>query len=114
MSVATSMTMTAAVYRNAQTATDDYGHAKPNDWALVDNIACFLWMSSSRLTRTLEREAQVDVPMLMVPRNSDIKVGDRVLSVVDRMGTVKLGASMVEAVSDKHSHMSVALKRAET
>lgn len=113
MSTSPQMTMVATIYRNAQTSTDDYGHSKPADWQLVGTTICWLWISYSRLARSMEREVQADVPMLMAPLSADIKVGDKVTSVTDRRSTVLLGPSMVEAVNRQHTHVVATLKRVE-
>lgn len=113
MSVATRMYMSAAVYRNAQTATDNYGHLKPDDWQFVANAMCLVWTGPGRLSRNVDREMQVDTPQLLLPLSANIKVGDKILSVTDRNGNVMLGAAMVESVTRKRTHLQAVLKRVD-
>jgi hypothetical protein len=107
------MYMSAAVYRNAQTSTDDYGQSKPDDWQLVVNIMCVMWTGIGRLSRNYEREMQVDTPQLLLPLSANVIVGDKILAVTDRNGNVMLGPSRVEAVTRKRTHLQAVLKRVD-
>jgi len=113
VSVSTRMYMSAAVYRNAQTASDDYGHSKPDDWQLVANMMCVMWTGPGRLSRTNDREMQADTPQLLLPLSANVRVGDKITAVTDRRGSVMLGPSMVESVTRKRTHMQALLKRVE-
>lgn len=91
MTARSRMTMRAVLKRDTQANTDYTGAKAPPDYTtLKDSLPCKLY-SRKRPMRNAEGNvtATIEELILMVPKGTDIKAGDRVTSVVDRLGRVQ-------------------------
>lgn len=105
------MTMRARVERDMASGTDPYGNPLPPDWQVLhDSLPCYLWTTAERVLAG-EVSAILSDHRMMVPRSTDIAVGDRVTRVSDRQGNALLERPMaVAGVLSRADHLLVLLE----
>ena len=85
------MTMRANLERDTQTATDLTGAKNPPKWtSLNPELPCYLYRRL-RPTRHIDgnKTATVEDLILWAPIGTDVKAGDRINGVVDRLGAIE-------------------------
>ena len=85
------MTMRAVLERDIQAAPDDSGALGPPDWAVqVAELPGYLY-ERKRPIRHIDgnKTATVSDLIYMAPKGTDVKAGDRLNGVVDRLGRVQ-------------------------
>ena len=84
------MTMRATLERDTQVAVDSHNTPNPPSWAVqVLALPCYVY-ERLRPIRYIDGNKQATVADLicMAPKGTDIKSGDRINGVVDRLGNV--------------------------
>lgn len=77
-------------------ADDAEGNPVVENSATTSDLPC-LYQSSRRLLIRSEGPILVDVPTLTVYHDDDLAVGDRIVSVTDREGTILVSSASVES-----------------
>ena len=84
------MTMRATLERDTQAGVDNYNSKAPPDWTVLNAaLPCYLF-EKSRPVRHIDgdKSATVSELICMMPKGTDVKAGDRLNGVVDRLGAV--------------------------
>jgi hypothetical protein len=80
------MTHRCVLERNTR-PTDSWGNLGPAAWEVLDaNLPCFFWSEKGRLDVELYRMAEMHDVLVLVPRSTDIKSGDRINGFYNRRG----------------------------
>jgi hypothetical protein len=108
------MTMRAEIERDTATGTDAHGHPVAPVFAPTgDPVPCFVWSTASRQAVGAGRVALIEDIRAMFPVGADIRAGDEIARVTDRLGTVLVnGRLRVDGEPQrKHRHLEAALER---
>lgn len=109
------MTMRALVERNTASGEDSYGHPVKPVFTTLVTLPCFVWSRQRREVVDGDKNALVEDLRAMFALAADIKEGDEIASVQDRLGVVTLsGRFQVEAIQRKHTHIEAALLRVQS
>jgi hypothetical protein len=101
------MTMRAHIQRDMQVNKDPYGQPRIPDWqTLVAAEPCRTWFETERHVVDGDKTVAVENRKLIVPRDSTVLPGDRILDVKDRRGNVLFtGPALIEAVGVRKDHL---------
>lgn len=107
------LTMRAQLQRNSATGTDPRGQPLPAVWTTIGTLRCFIWSKASRELVDGDKTAMVEDVRGLFALGTDLRDGDRLVSVTDLGGTVLIpGPLAVEGPSQhKHTHLEAALRR---
>lgn len=108
------MTMRAEVERNTAAGTDAHGHPVAPVFASTGApLPCFVWSTASRQAVGAGKVALVEDLRVMFPLGADLRAGDEIARVTDRLGrTLVAGRLRVEGEPQrKHRHIEAALER---
>jgi hypothetical protein len=110
MSARSTMTSRAVLQRD-YAGVDPYGHKSPAAWRTINsNLPCRVWESSDRkIYGTLIIEA--GIPMMIVPKSTDVTIDDRFETVMDRVGTELYKNLYIESVVKRKDHKELRLKK---
>jgi hypothetical protein len=112
MTARSRMTHRAVLERNVATGTDPFGAPLPPSWSSLGLVSCWAWESLSREVVGGQGEYLLSDARVLFPRGADVRRGDRVLNITDRLGAVYLaGPFEVEAITPKPDHQEAALRR---
>ncbi len=105
------MTYRAILLRNSATAEDDYGTPVPPTFIYESTIPCFFGSRDQRAIG-LKDNADVDVVVqdlwIVVPRDTDITILDRIENITDRQNNVKFtGPFLIDTISEKIGYLKV-------
>jgi hypothetical protein len=109
------MKMRAWVDRDVNKERDDYNQRDPPRWQpLGPPIPCHAWMGPTGGKHTAssgDMVLVVDMPGMIVPLGTDIKEGDLVRKVVNRLGADIFATKMlVDFVAPRKTHLEARLK----
>lgn len=100
------MNQRAVVERSS--STSDTGGGFTKEWTTVNTIRCRVWSVSAIEIIASGRPESINTRIVLTPRNADVKVGDRLVSITDRKGTVLFsGPLMVNAINEKPDHLQL-------
>ena len=94
------------------TDIDGFGQ-KLEDWRESCTTPCWAWQGATGGRHTSAGEARTvttDMPGMIVPLGTDVTEADRVQKVVDRAGSLILGAMMIDAVMSRATHRELRLR----
>lgn len=96
--------------RDAGTVTDSWGQDDHSDWHTVaSDVPCRVWFQQSSSIVNGER-VQVDKLMLLLPRTTNVKAGDRIVDVKDKRGrNVQPGTMRVDSLGQRYGHTVLSL-----
>lgn len=112
--------MRAILQRDTQAATNTYGAKAPPSWVTQNaELPCYLYSRTIRPTRIIDGRKSVTVEQLicMVPKGTDVVPGDRIFSVVNRLGvTIHATPIKIRGVQDRYGrgHIELTLEDAST
>lgn len=104
--------MRATVQRNAAGATDPYGNPGAPNWQPhIAALPCYVWFEVERHAIDTTKTAALEDRKAIVPKGTDIKPGDRLFDVRDRLGTVIFtGPAVIDSAGVRKDHIALALK----
>jgi len=91
---------------------DGFGQ-KLEDWRELCTVSCHAWHGSSGGKHTSAGEARTvttDMPGMIVPKGTDVRTTDRVQQIVDRAGVRLFGATGIDAVLPRDTHLEIRLR----
>jgi hypothetical protein len=113
MSAATRMTMSATIQRNNATI-DDYNNPGPPVWQIIGkDVDCYVWEKSGSTITDNGKIIKVNLPAGIFPLDADIKKGDRVLEVKDRLGVTLFNMLYIDTILRHRDHLALELRHAE-
>jgi hypothetical protein len=92
--------------------TDGFGQ-KLGDWRELCTVPCHAWAGSSGGKHTSAGDARTvttDMPVMIVPKGTDVATTDRVQAVRDKAGNQILPAMGIDAVLPRITHLEVRLR----
>lgn len=106
------MTARARVERDSAGNTDPYGNKGNPSWSVVNSaMPCFWWSRNRRIAVDEAHTIDVDDIGIFVPIGSDIREGDRINGINDRLGNpLFVGILRIDSVSRKYSHLEAVAK----
>lgn len=108
------MTMRADVERDTASGTDPFGLPVKPIFTVLATIPCFMYSKTRREVVDGAKSAQVEDLRALFPLNADIKEGDEIAAIKDRLGVIILsGRFQVEAIQRKHKHVEISLLRVQ-
>lgn len=93
-------------------AADSFGQASGTS-VVAEDVPCYWWVASGVELRTGVGLVAVDRERLIVRRDTDIRVGDRITSLVDHRGASVFGANdyrLVDHVAIQRTHVECSLR----
>lgn len=108
------MIMRAVHQQDQQSSADGYNRKDPPDWQTL-NAALPCWLYTKRAQRTIDgvKTVTVEEMRVMVPLETAIVAGERLLSVVDQAGTTIHSTPMkIRGVLRRDSHLELELEDA--
>lgn len=91
------------------TSTSDTGGGYTKAWSTVEtDVPCRAWSVSATEVVASGRPESINTRLVIVPRNTDVKVGDRLGSITDRQNRLLFtGPLMVDAINEKPDHLQL-------
>lgn len=108
------LTHRATVERNQATGEDSWGGPAAPQFVLIQqDMPCFVYSKSSRELADGAKTALIEDLRIMIGLHADLRPGDEIFSVTDRMGNIVVdGRLKVEGpVQYKHNHREASLQR---
>ena len=106
------MTMRALVQRNTNAGADPTGNPGVPSWTThLAAMPCRTWFDGERQVTDGEKTAAIEDRKLICPRGTDIRPGDRILNVKNRLGEVEFtGPAKIEAAGNRKDHIELSLE----
>lgn len=106
--------MRADVERNTASGADPFGLPVKPVFTVLATLPCFVYSKARREVVDGDKSAQVEDLRALFPLRADLKEGDEISPIKDRLGVVILsGRFQVEAIQRKHDHVEVSLLRVQ-
>lgn len=107
------LTMRAHVERAAPAGRDGWGQPVPAAPAAIGVLPCFVWSTSARKIVDGDKTALVEDVRGMFAAGADLRAGDEIAKVTDRLGRIKFaGRLKVDGpVQSREGHAEAALVR---
>lgn len=101
-----------AIIERQGSDTDRWGNPAPPSWSLhLHDLPCRAWFGSGREVIDSGKTAVIQDRRMVIPRDTDVKEGDRVLKVTNRKGDeVFDGPMRIEAVGRRQDHKALSLE----
>lgn len=106
------MDQRVTIERDMVAIQDDWGQPGESNWRthLMD-LPCRLWYSAGREVIDGTKTAAIEDRRVIVPKETDVNVSDRIAKVTDRQGTLIYGGPMrIESVGRRQDHLELMLE----
>lgn len=103
------------IERNTASGLDPYGQTIPPLWtAMSELIPCFVYARAKRQIVQNEGTVIIENIRAMFPKGADVRQGDRIASLSDRLGVIVWqGPMMVDTILPRPDHLEALLRRVE-
>jgi hypothetical protein len=97
-----------------QETRDDFNQKAPPEWEIVNPaLPCYAWagpMGGRHAAISGVMLVVADLPGMIIPKSADVRPGDMVVDVKDRLGVEILGMMIVDSVFLRTTHKEARLK----
>jgi hypothetical protein len=109
------MTRRARVERFVIGGTDAFNMKLPPVWQTITSVQpCWLWTRTRRLMSDLQGLVTLEDTRALFPPGADIKEGDRLSGITDRLGTgLWSGAYRVDVLTRRPDHLEALLAKVD-
>jgi hypothetical protein len=102
----------AVTERDAQTQITAYGHRAAPDWQPVGVIPCYAYSFARKLLADGAKEITLEDLRIAFPLRADVRDGDRVVRVTDRLyNTLIDGPMIVKNLQRRPDHQEAMVER---
>lgn len=111
MGIVQQMTMRATIQRD-EAVNDEYGNKGFPVWNIIgEDIPCYVWEKSGTKVTDAGKVVAVVLIKCAMQLNTDIKEGDRLYQVRDRLGVEVYGILYVDTIMKNRKYMNIGLRK---